>query len=209
MDLIEMLAEILKIDPALVSQYSSQGPIQALFFLFFFPTLFLIIFVWVIGRKWGGKIFGLLISVAVYAFIVFQGWYTWFVWLSQFWIYLLIFLGFIWFITSRPGKGGGGQAVQGRGFFTGLSTQVAGRAWKRVSGEEKDLVKTIEAQLKMLKDLKPGDRDLANLTKQIEENLRLLREMVSIGGVKVGGDYDRLLNEFKKIADEKGVKVSV
>jgi hypothetical protein len=207
-EFIEVFAEILKITPDLVDKYAARGPIEASFYLFFFPMLFLIIFVWIIGRTFITRTlkFGLLISLAVLAFIIFQGWYSYFVMLSEFWLYLLVFLGVIYFITARhPGGGGGGGGAK-QGIFGSLGDQLGGRTWSKISGQEKDLVRTIESQLRVFNDLNPGQsRDVGMIMQQITQNLQSLREMTQVGGVRVGGEHDKLLRQFEQIARKKHI----
>lgn len=206
-DVITIIAELLKISPNLIDKYTQQGPIYGAFFLIFFPTLFLLIFVYLIGTRFmKHKAFSLLISVAVYAFIVLQGFYSWFVILAEYWIFLLIFLGVFYFLFKRNEGGGGGQ-VGKRGIFTSLGEKTADRLWKGASGQEKDLVTTIESQLNLLNDLKPGDRDLASMAQQTKDNLDVLRQMTAVGGKVVGGHHARLLNRFKEITAKKGLKI--
>jgi hypothetical protein len=105
-DIIDILVNILKIDPQLVSQYAPQGPMYQMFYLFIFPTLFIIVFVYVLSRRVMERHTGLriLIAVAIYIFIILQGYYNWFVYLSKFWLFGLIFLGFVYLIMGRGGE---------------------------------------------------------------------------------------------------------
>ena len=113
-DIFEMLVDILKINQNLVYEYSNQGALYQLFYLFIFPTLFIVIFIWILSNRVMGQHKGLrlLLAVGVYAFIILQGYYSWFVTLSKYWLFGLIVLGFLYMIVYRGGNimGGGGGA---------------------------------------------------------------------------------------------------
>ncbi len=112
-DIFEMLVDILKINQNLVYEYSNQGQLYQLFYLIFFPTLFIVIFIWILSNKIMGQHKGLrlLLAVGVYAFIILQGYYSWFVMFSKYWLFGLIILGFLYMISYRGGGiMGGGRA---------------------------------------------------------------------------------------------------
>ncbi|MBN2101625.1 MAG: hypothetical protein JW716_02010 [Candidatus Aenigmarchaeota archaeon] len=120
MDIIDIVAEFLKIDQATVDSAMNQGVMQGIFHLFFFPTVFLIMFVMILMNKrgTGRKDLDMLITVSIYAFILMSGYYKYFVWMSTYWLYLLIFLGAIYVITHHTSKsngGGGGKQMPGFG----------------------------------------------------------------------------------------------
>ena len=58
---------------------SYPDPVQQMVFFLFFPMVFLIIFVHILGssisQRAGSTKFTLLISTAMFLFIIFQGWY--------------------------------------------------------------------------------------------------------------------------------------
>lgn len=124
MDIIQIAAEFLKIDQALVNQYMAEGTVQAIFFLFFFPSVFLIFFVYILMKNKGPERedFRLLLTVAVYAFIILSGYYTWFVWLSKWWLYLLLLLGAWYMITHHTSSGKGGNPGKQMPGFGGVTT---------------------------------------------------------------------------------------
>ncbi len=129
MDIIEIAADFLQIDQSLVNQFMQEGTVQAIFFLFFFPSVFLITFVYILVTKksTGRKDLDLLISVAIYAFILMSGYFTWFVFLSKWWLYLLLFLG-AWYVIMHHGGGGDGGGSPGSGGRTvggGIRNQVS------------------------------------------------------------------------------------
>ena len=110
MNVIDIAAEFLRIDPNLVQGAMSEGVINGIFHLFFFPTVFLILFVMILVEKIGlthRKDFNLLLTVAIYSFIIMGGYYSTFVWLSEWWMYLLLVLGAYYLITYHRNHGGG------------------------------------------------------------------------------------------------------
>ena len=111
-DILQLLVDILKITPQQVSQYATQGPLYQMFYLFVFPTVFLIVFIYILSYRVMKHHRGLRIVIAmiVYAFIIFQGWYKYFVILSGYWLFGLVLLGFLFLMIGRGGDGGGGGA---------------------------------------------------------------------------------------------------
>jgi len=130
-DVFQFLVDILKINQNLVNEYASQGALYQMFYLFIFPAIFIIIFIWILTNRIMGEHKGLriLLSVGVYAFIILQGYYSWFVMLSKYWFFALLILGFLYFISYRGG-GGRGKGAQGmtsdggKGVFGSLFDQV-------------------------------------------------------------------------------------
>ncbi|MCX6817270.1 MAG: hypothetical protein NTU57_00245 [Candidatus Aenigmarchaeota archaeon] len=157
-DIFEMLIDILKINQNQVAEYAAQGPLYQLFYLIFFPTIFIVIFVWIlthaiIGREGQHKAMRLLLAIAVYAFIVLQGLYNWFVMLSKFWLFGLMFLGFIYFITYRGGRGGGGGGAHGKtiggvGSGGGVVGYIEG-----ITGKKLNPLKSVEYGQKIKRDI--------------------------------------------------------
>lgn len=153
MALLDVIIDILKINCSVVQCTGYASDIEALFYLFFFPTVFIILFIWVVTSviitQIGGKAGGLriLISVALYAFIVFEGYYTLFVSLSQLWWLLLATLVGLYIFIRKiiHGNGGGvtgGRSMAGVGSKPGI-LQYPGKKFKRVL-EEKEKKKIIK-----------------------------------------------------------------
>jgi hypothetical protein len=183
----------------LFNQYSSK-PMEGLFYVVFFPILFIVLFIFLIARAISpNKGFRALISVAVFAFIILQGWYYLFATLGQFWLYLLIFLGFIWILVhtfiGEPKQGGGGGG-RGRSFGKGFGGKAMQRAWVRVSGQEPALVKAIEADMELLSKMNPEDKEIGEVSGRVYQQLQQLYSLTSVGGLKVGKEYDRLLKRY-------------
>ncbi len=135
MDIVDFFAEIFKLDYSMVNEYAAQGPLYQIFFLVLFPTIFLIFFIYIASNLavHSHKGIRILVAVAIYAFIVLQGYYKWFVIISKFWIFGLIVLAFLWIILSRgrePSGGGGGGGAQGKtsgGGFMGYIRDFTGK----------------------------------------------------------------------------------
>jgi hypothetical protein len=130
-DIFQMLVDILKITPQQVSEYASQGPLYQMFYLFIFPTIFVVVFIYILSYRIMRFHHGLrvLLAAAVYAFIILQGYYNWFVMLSKFWFFGLIFLGFIFLMLGRGGggEGGGGKRLAiPKSIFNSAKTALIG-----------------------------------------------------------------------------------
>lgn len=115
-DILDILIEILRIDCSVVQCYYAN-PIEGLFYLFFFPTVFIILFIYILTSfifRGGGKVMGLklLIALGAYAFIIFQYLYTFFAAISQLWWLLTILLvglfAFVRYLFTGGREGGGG-----------------------------------------------------------------------------------------------------
>jgi len=81
MDIIETIIEIL-CQQGTVSQCQQAiqdypGVTQQMFFLVFFPSVFLILFVYILAKGVTSEHqkMKVLVAVAIYIFIIFQGWY--------------------------------------------------------------------------------------------------------------------------------------
>lgn len=170
-DILQQLITILNINCSLINCYYTN-PLEGLFYLVFFPSVFIILFIYILTgsvfKGAGGVPHGLrlLIGIAVFLFLIFQGWYTAIVSISKLWFILVIILGGLWwFIRAHFGKkevkpGGGLPAVLGK--YAGMPQR---RFEAAVTGEKKTLKETIEEAL--------GLMDAA------------------IGSVKKGGDIEK------------------
>jgi len=204
----------------LFNQYSYK-PMEGLFYVVFFPIVFIILFIFIVSSSISpNRGFRALISVAVFAFIIMQGWYYLFATLGKFWLYLLVFLGFIWilihtFVGRSKEEGGGGAKGRVGGAFDGIIGGAASRLKVQMSQELRDDETRLDALLKSLEGL-IGDmrnagsqadidnvyRAYVDLLPQINAHLESLRKMTSIKGFKVGGKYNGLLKRYKKLCNE-------
>jgi len=129
-DIFEMLVDILKINQNLVYEYSSQGPLYQIFYLLFFPTLFIIVFIYFLSNAVMKEHRGLklLIAVGVFAFIILQGYYSFFATISKYWLFGLLVLGFLYIISGKI-RGGGAKGMtldseRGKGILGNLFNQI-------------------------------------------------------------------------------------
>ena len=214
-DVLSILVEILKIDQSLVSEYAAQGPIYQIFFLLFFPMLFIALLVWIIANKWiQHKAFTLLIEVAVFAFIILQGWYNWFVYLSKFWLFLLVFLGVLWFFFGRKKLGAGGQpaGVRTKTLFGELKGKAKKIVTDELTGSLKVEVHAIEKQLDLIEnrwsEAESGGNEMAKteMTKTVSYQLLQLKNDIK----RLRDEYGpipqviNVENKYKKVAGKIG-----
>ena len=180
MDIIEIAAEFLKIDQATVSNAMNQGVIQGIFHLFFFPSVFLIMFVMILmnRRGTGRKDLDLLITVSIYAFILMSGYYKYFVWMSTYWLYLLIFLGAIYVVThhtSKQGGGSGGKQMPG----IGRSATGFGKVMNLAKGDPlgiKGEIAQLEIDIVRAQNNPDGSSEL---NKSISARMSQIRELIN------------------------------
>ena len=182
-------------------------PMEGLFYLVLFPTVFIIIFIYLLARRYfpDHRGLNLLISIVFFAFIILQGWYHIFMMLGQIWYIAVMILGILWvFLYGLLGKKNK-PGAQGR---TGLGVGglLGKRAWARVSGQEEALVKAIEADLDLLSKMSPDDKEIGEVSGRLYQQIQQLYSLTSIGGLKVGKAYDKLLKEYHNIM--KKMKIS-
>lgn len=149
--ILDVLIDILKIDCGIATCYY-PNEIEAMFYLFLFPTIFIILFIYILTNfifRGGGmesKGIRLLISVGAYAFIVIDNLYTLFVSLSRVWWLLTIILvglfAFLRFMLTGSEKKGGLPGVGG-GAVGGYLSEAARDA---VTGARNDIKKEIKAR---------------------------------------------------------------
>ncbi len=212
-DVLQLLIDIFKISPQMVNEYSTVSPLEQIFYLFFFPTLFIIVFIYILTSRWMGEHKGLqiLIAVAVYAFIIFQGLYNSFVFLSKYWLIGLIILGFIW-LVFRP-RGGGAKAMtadgKGKGGkLLGFLEDVTGKKLnpkdilkfnKMIDRDIQQLIKRKKVLDKRSKEL-GSDSAAANLVynqiAQVDQALATLQNFKQSGAL---GDYEDWRKANKEI----------
>jgi len=223
-DIFQMLIQILQISPQLVNEYSAQGPIYQLFYLFFFPMVFIVILVWMVMERFSKhRGLSILIGIAVLAFIILQGWYSFFAYLSRFWILIVVIIAaFMAFFSFRGKKEGGvtktraiaGILPSGGGF----GREIMKVALKKVSGQIGDKIRLIEGNLdsleNMIKKYKHGTSaqkdEVAKAFSEIYtltyNEIQALRQDITAAGFKIdpgsAKKFDHILKRWEKIADE-------
>lgn len=212
-DILNFLADILRIDYQTLNQYSLYTPIEQMFYLFFFPTLFIIILIYILVHHYMSEHKGLsiLLAGAVYAFIIFQGLYKWFIFLSKYWLIGLVILGLLWMFfrprgggTAAPQGGAKAKAVAGASGMTGTMK----RALSFTKGEEQELIREIEANTRELEEMPIDSGSLTNQISLISEQLDLLGKLVrgSMFGFAWGPaakKYRELRKKFQKVRGAK------
>lgn len=191
-------------------QQYAYKPMEGIFYAVLFPIVFILLFVYIISIALGtfseSKKFRILIAVIVFAFIILQGWYGFFISISNLWLYVLVFLGFIWilvhtFIGSRGSSSTGKARTDGIG--GGISgSNFIGSAMSRVGKDLRSETKTLEkeidmaiAEIKIIKNaVDKGDTQSWRMaSSQLEKIHTLRREYLSMlkgpMGFKVGGKF--------------------
>ena len=197
---------------------------QQLLWLVFFPSVFLIIFVILIANgvassldKGVGKKYSALLGIALYLFIIVQGWYHYFLNISKYWFIGIIILGGVLVLTKKMGAGHSGGGGRGGGGLARSKDSVKGKLYRSlISGEKKDMVHHIETELKNLENIKRaienpksgGDitrlRETFTLTlERVENHLNELRKEEAVGGIVVlGKKYKQMENRLHSLTHE-------
>jgi hypothetical protein len=221
----QFVIELLKINCGAVQCSGYANELEALFYTFFFPTVFLILFIYILTGfifRGGGnvKALKLLISVAAYAFIVFEGMFNLFISVSKAWWILTILLvglyAFIRFLFKGSHGGGdrGGGAMPGIGGGP-ISRWAKGAARDVITGDREDLKKEIRARFKNMRTIieqiknPSSGTDVGSLVSQFrqyegqaETAITELTKRGKIGGVNVENLGEKYWNELSKIQDE-------
>ncbi len=103
-----------------VSGYAD--PVQQVLFFLLFPSLFLLIFITevTVTIRAIPKKYGFVMSVAIFVYIIVQGWFHYFLLFGKFWFFTIVILGGLWVMISKMGVvggagGGGGGGEGGKG----------------------------------------------------------------------------------------------
>lgn len=158
------------------SQFISEYPdiTQQIVWLVFFPAIFLIIFIMLIAdgvvknsehKKYKG-----LLSVAIFVFIIFQGWFHYVLNISKIWFIGLIVLGGLYVFTHRMGAAGGGGAKAGRSLFSRTAGKVIDKGVNKAIDDIVDALDWTEGREKSIK----------NLAKRIEKGEKLTQEQLKL-----------------------------
>jgi hypothetical protein len=170
----------------------------------------ILLFIYILSSKvlgGGGLNNGLrlLIAIAVYVFMIINGWYPLFLWISDLWFILIILLGGFWYFLSSHGGGGSGGGMPSIGGSKVSEALSSGGGWAKESlfGNKpidpreivrkrkllKDKIKVIDAQIAeqedKLKDI-TGDRERA-VVREIIAKLQAERKVFEIDLKSLGG----------------------
>ncbi len=195
-----------------------QDPASQLVFFIFFPLVFLVIFCWILGQgvSQGNAKFALLVGVAVFLFIVFQGWYHIFLNVSRFWFIAVIVLGGFYVVMNRmgPASGGGGTKTK---TSAGVTSGIRGFASKKlksaIKGDEDDLRKEIRDAFNSLegfynevKNNPKGSEARGNAATNFISAQNRLRKLITsygkYGEIEIGGVRKNITGQQKKYWDE-------
>lgn len=218
MELLEILTQVLCPTSEAASQCqnfisnhsdAAYGVIGQLFYFLLFPTIFILLFVWMaVERMNVDKKISTLASVGVLIFVVMSGWYPLFLILSEVWFIVLILGGLFYILIHRghfgkDNKGGGGGG-KGR-FFGEIGSGLGSIMWKQATGQIGDLEKQIQQNIdsmwalchKMQGATSTSDIDnvyvsFTSILDRTQVLLRELRDVTGISGVKIGGDFNRM-----------------
>lgn len=194
----------------LFNQYTYQ-PMEGIFYLIFFPIVFIIVFIFLLSNKLFGGHKGLkiLISVAFFAFIILQGWYYWFMQLGKIWYIGIIILGFFWLLLYglRGGIGGSGGAqarAGGASKASSILTQTIAALRDKATGVTGSTLQMLETDLDILRSTPPGAHGIDEITNRINGTMREIRGNLPLYHLNKGR-FDELRKEYIQIAKEKGI----
>jgi len=206
-DLFDMLVQTLQISPQLVSEYAAQGPIYQLFYLFFFPMVFIVILVWMIMDRFSShRGLSILVGIAVLAFIILNGWYNFFAYLSRFWILIVVIIGAFMAFFSFRGKREGGAATKGR--MGGIGGQLSKRLYRKAIGVEKELEDEVVRGIETVKS-STGDVSFTEAKAAAETALMKYRESIDIAGTKVGSKYNKFEKNLQDAIEKQRKKLHI
>jgi len=172
-----------------ISSHSSVMPPfgQYIYFLFF-PTVFLLFFLWIVFKDAikANKGISLIATIAVYVFIIIQGLYPIFLALGELWIVVIFLLGFFYVLIHRfrkgdgGGKGGGMTAAGGATTAAGSwikeamfgTTPLDPRERLRQKKLLQDQIRILDAQIKEQSDEMKGvsgDRERSEIRAKISQ----------------------------------------
>ena len=206
----DFIIELLKINCGAVQCSGYATEIEALFYIVFFPTVFLILFIYILTNfifRGGGFSRGLrlLIAVAAYAFVVFQGMYNIFVSLSSaWWILTILLVGLFAFIRHLiKGGDGGGQGhmpgIGGKRSGLNILDRARGKARDAVlqktglETREEEIKRRTEEEIKRV-DEKVRKKGMRSLTYE-EKVVYLTSKGIT---VKEGSDVNKLIKTLEE-----------
>ncbi|MBI4181897.1 MAG: hypothetical protein HY520_02940 [Candidatus Aenigmarchaeota archaeon] len=216
-EVVDLLVEILcqQGTTGECSQFLSSYPdlTQQLLWLVFFPSVFLLLLVFFISdgvAKDGAKKYKVLVAVALYLFIIFQGWYHFALVMSRFWFVGIIIIGGILVLTKKMGAASGegreGAPREARKLASTITSDLSQRGLRIIRGDEQNRVNEIKGLLNEMRRLlhemdsgkAPGDalRMLNGTAARAREALDAYRKEASMVGFPIGGTYHKLNNDL-------------
>ncbi len=195
-----------------ISQQAGFGLMGQLFYFLLFPTIFLLVFVYIIsssvlkGDAARVRMFNWLIAAGVFIFIVINGYYAIVINVAKFWFFALPLLGIIYFVLRhfRGGSGGGGMPLSSGG----VTKKLASVAWRKATGMEKADAEFIENQIAILENTERGAHGIDEISGRIDHMLRDFYEKASvIPGVPWAKDYNHLVDRYKNACKKKNIQI--
>ncbi len=216
--ILDILIQILNIDCSVVQCSGYASEIEAMFYLFFFPTIFIILFIYILTSfifRGGGRVRGmkLLIAIGVYAFIVFEHMFTSVVAISRLWWLLTIilvglfaFLRFL-FTGGREGEGRGGLPFGRQGFLRrtleGVKEEHVEKTVKDILDIEKSEDKIRRNAFKKLRKLMESvDYDVTKFNEREQKSYEELCDLSGINPVTMFGGKSS--SDIKKMFEKSG-----
>ena len=112
-----------------INELASEGPVQQMLFFLFFPTIFIILFIYILTTRFPliseNKGIRFLMAIAIFALTIVQGWYPAALAISRFWFIAVIILGGLWFFVGGHFRG---RQEGGTGRLYGITGGKAGRS---------------------------------------------------------------------------------
>jgi len=182
---------------------------QYIYFLFF-PTVFLLLFLWIVFKDAikANKGISLIATIAVYVFIIIQGLYPIFLALGELWIIVIFLLGFLYFIIHRfRGEGGGGGKGGGmtRAGLMGGGMSSA-RILNKLKGGERTQAEMIRAEIDLFSAMDANAKDVSAVSERIAAALKAFGSETSVFGKSVASEYNELYKYYKEACKAKGMK---
>jgi hypothetical protein len=198
--------------------HQTLAPLGPLFYFLLFPSVFIILFVFILSGRMVHQHAGvrLLFGVTAFIFIIISGWYPVFLFLSEFWYMFAIMLIGLWVFVKMFWGGGGGNGPKGSNMpgmgglnSLGIGDQIKTRIRKEMTGEMKTLRETIDLDLRELEAIqnriKSGDSEAWKAYPPIREAcnqaISEYSRAISIGGVAVGGGLKSKIERLEKMIE--------
>lgn len=160
----DIVIDILNINCSMVQCSGYANEIEALFYLLFFPTVFIILFIFIVTNAITKKVLdgssakalAILIAIALFAFIIFEGFYSLFASLSQLWWLLLATLVGLWIFVRKflDDDGSAYSGIKGRGFSGAGVFNSKAKAISILNKDPQKLRKIIKSKMSELERLK-------------------------------------------------------
>lgn len=207
-EIIEVIAELLQIDYSIISEYSYQSPFHVLFYIIILPSIILLLFLFIFFRNLtdNPKINMLLTSV-IFIAILLNGWFKYFIFIGKIWLYLMIFLGILWFITGHKKGAKTGEKIGSVKSMNPFGQTIFGKIGgatlsinhgKRLAGR---IDKNLNIVEKMLSASNPNYPDAGKLLDSIN---RMLEELWNIANsskatLVLVSDYNKLVKKYERL----------